>query len=276
MTETQTATRPVVELRGVTKRYAGVTAVSDLSLRLMPGEVFCLLGENGAGKSTVIKLLTGVERPTSGSVVVDGEEVSFSSPRAARDVGIATVYQEVATLPLMSVARNFVLGAEPTVGWGPFKRIDMATASRTALAELKNLGIRRVDDGRQLVGTMSGGERQALAIARAVHFGARVLVLDEPTAALGVRESATVLRLVSRVRERGVAVLFITHNAYHAHAAGDRFMVLRRGEPSAEFARGERSIGEVIELMAGGAELQSLLTGVERGQVGVGDDSSAV
>lgn len=258
---------PVIELRDITKQFAGVTAVEGLTLALRPGEVFCLLGENGAGKSTVIKILTGVEQPTTGTVLVDGAPVSFTSPRHARDHGIATVYQEVATLPMMSVARNFVLGAEPKIGWGPLRRIDLKKASEMALTELKRLGIRRVDSGTQLVGTMSGGERQALAIARAVHFGARVLVLDEPTAALGVRESATVLRLIDSVRGHGVAVLFITHNAYHAHSVGDRFMVLRRGEALADFARGERTVGELIELMAGGSELQTLLTDIKGGQI---------
>jgi simple sugar transport system ATP-binding protein len=254
---------PIVELVKVTKRYTGVTAVADLSLQLNAGEVLCLLGENGAGKSTVIKILTGVETPTLGKVLVDGEVVHFSSPREAREKGIATVYQEIGALPLMSVARNFVLAAEPQRGRGLFRRLDLEEASRIALKSLRELGISRVVDGEQLVGTLSGGERQALAIGRAVHFGARVLVLDEPTAALGVRESATVLKLIERVRARGVAVLFITHNAYHAYAAGDRFMVLRRGETLASFPKNERTIGEVIELMAGGAELKSLLTASE-------------
>jgi len=262
---------PVVELRDVTKRFFGVTAVKNLSLALLPGEIHCLLGENGAGKSTMIKILTGVEKPTSGEVLVDGHVVHFASPRQARESGIATVYQEVGTLPLMSVARNFVLAAEPSKGRGLFRRLDLEKAGEIALANLRELGIARVVDPNQLVGTLSGGERQALAIGRAVHFGARVLVLDEPTAALGVRESATVLGLIDKVRARSVAVLFITHNAYHAHSAGDRFTILRRGETLASFAKGERTIGEVIELMAGGAELQSLLSRSERaGALGAG------
>ena len=251
---------PVFELRNVTKRFTGVTAVSDLSFALHPGQVLCLLGENGAGKSTVIKLVSGVERQTAGHILIDGKEVHLASPRAAREFGIATVYQEASTLPLLSVARNFVLAAEPGKGRGLFKRMDLREAERLALESLRALGISRVRDGSQLVGTLSGGERQALAIGRAVHFGARVLVLDEPTAALGVRESATVLRLIKKVRARGAAVLFITHNAYHAHSVGDRFVVLRRGEMLASFAKGERSVEALIELMAGGAELKSLLT----------------
>lgn len=253
----------IIELQNVSKHYSGVSAVNNLSIALRAGEVYCLLGENGAGKSTVIKMMTGVEQPSKGKIIIDGVEVELINPRAARDFGIATVYQEVGTLPLMSVGRNFVLGAEPTLGRGIFRRLDLKKASEMALAELKELGIRRVEKGDQLVGTMSGGERQALAIGRAVHFGARVLVLDEPTAALGVRESATVLRLIDTVRSKGVAVLFITHNAYHAHRVGDNFMVLRRGEALAEFRKGDKSISEVIELMAGGAELESLLSGLE-------------
>ncbi len=258
---------PIVELKGVSKRFFGVNAVNDVSLSLYPGQVLCLLGENGAGKSTIIKILTGVETPTSGQVLVDGAPVHFSSPKDARERGIATVYQEVATLPLMSVARNFVLAAEPTKGRGIFKRLDLDEAERIALERMRELGISRVIDGSQLVGTLSGGERQALAIARALHFGARVLILDEPTAALGVRESATVLRLIDKVRSRGVAVLFITHNAYHAYSTGDRFVILRRGESISEFDKADRTIGEVIELMAGGAELKSLLSQAETGVV---------
>lgn len=246
-----------IELVEVSKRYGQTTAVRNVSLRLVPGEVLCLLGENGAGKSTIIKMLTGVEPPTSGEILVDGAPARFTSPRDALDRGIATVYQEVGTLPLMSVGRNFVLGAEPMVGRGPFRRLDLATANRIAIREMAQLGIRQVTSGSQLVGTLSGGERQALAIGRALHFGARVLVLDEPTASLGIRESATVLQLVNRVRERQVAVLLITHNAYHADAIGDRFFVIRRGEVIADFARGGETVERLMELMAGGEEFDA-------------------
>lgn len=258
---------PIIELRNISKHFQGVQAVNDLSLRVEAGQVLCLLGENGAGKSTVIKILTGVERPSSGDVLLDGQAAHLTSPRHARDHGIATVYQEVGTLPLMSVARNFVLAAEPKKTFGPFQWLDMEEAGRIALEGLRELGIRRVNDPNQLVGTLSGGERQALTIARALHFGARALVLDEPTAALGVRESATVLKLIHTVRERGVAVVFITHNAYHAYSVGDQFVVLRRGEMLASFSKADKSIGEVIELMAGGAELRSLLSAAEAGVV---------
>ena len=256
-------TQPIVEFRNVSKHYSGVDAVVGLSFTLVPGEVTCLLGENGAGKSTVIKMLTGLEAPTDGSIRVDGVETRFSTPREARAAGISTVYQEVGTLPLMSVGRNFVLGAEPLKRFGPFRFLDVKAANRIALDEMSKLGIARVTDGNQLVGTLSGGERQALAIGRATYFGARVLVLDEPTAALGLRESATVLRLIDKVRESGVAVLFITHNGYHAHATGDNFVVLRRGENVAQFAKGDRTVGQIMELMSGGEELAKLLTSGE-------------
>jgi simple sugar transport system ATP-binding protein len=259
----------VVELRGVTKEFAGERAVNELSQSLSLGEVLCLLGENGAGKSTVIKLLTGVQAPTRGEIFVDGKQVHFGSPREAREHGIACVYQEVGTFPLMSVARNFVVGAEPVKGRWPFRRIDMNKASDMAISELRKLGIRQVTDGHRLVGSLSGGERQALAIGRAIHFGARVLVLDEPTAALGVRESAGVLRLIKAARAHGVAVLFITHNAYHAMETGDRFVVLRHGEALATFSRGEMGIEELLSLMAGGDELRELMT-AEDGPDGLG------
>jgi len=257
------STQPIIEFRNVSKHYSGVDAVVGLSFTLVPGEVTCLLGENGAGKSTVIKMLTGLETPTAGTVLVDGKETQFSTPREARAAGISTVYQEVGTLPLMSVGRNFVLGAEPLKGFGPFKFLDIAKANRIALDEMRKLGIARVTNGNQLVGTLSGGERQALAIGRATYFGARVLVLDEPTAALGLRESATVLRLIEKVRDSGIAVLFITHNGYHAHATGDNFVVLRRGANVAQFSRGDRTVGEIMELMSGGEELARLLTSGE-------------
>ena len=252
-------TTPIVELRQVSKSYVGVDAVRDVSLALVPGQIHCLLGENGAGKSTVIKIVTGVESPSSGEVIFDGAPVQLSGPADARRRGVATVFQDVGSLPLMSVGRNFVIGAEPLKGRGLFRRIDLEVANREAVAALKALGIQRVNDGRQLVGKLSGGERQALAIARAVHFGARVLVLDEPTAALGVRESAMVMRLLMEVKKRGVAILLVTHNSYQAHVVGDGFTILRRGALVESFSQGAKSAQELAELMAGGAEFASLL-----------------
>jgi simple sugar transport system ATP-binding protein len=243
---------PLMELRRVSKRFAAVQALTDVSMIVHAGEVLCLLGDNGAGKSTLIKILSGFHRPCSGAILIEGVGVEFSDSREARRRGIATVHQDVGAIPLMSVGRNFFLGAEPTKGRWPFRRIDMKRANEIALEQIRKFGITRVRDGEQLVGTLSGGERQALAIGRAMHFGARVLILDEPTSALGVKEAAKVLRLIAQLRDQGVGIVFITHNARHALSVGDRFVVLIHGEVGAAFNRGEKSRDEVLNLMAGG------------------------
>jgi simple sugar transport system ATP-binding protein len=193
---------PLLELRGVSKNFAGIQALSDVSISVHPGSVLCLLGDNGAGKSTLIKILSGFHPQSSGVLLVDGVETRFSGPREARALGVATVHQEVGTIPLMSVARNFFLGAEPSKGWGPFRYLDIAKAERIALAEIRGFGLTRVTNGDQLVGTLSGGERQVIAIARALYFGARILILDEPTSALGVKEAAKVLTWSNRPAPR--------------------------------------------------------------------------
>src|SRR5687768_10937617 len=201
---------PLLEARDVSKYFGAVVAIEGVSLTVRAGEITCLLGDNGAGKSTLIKTLSGVHVPDKGTFAVDGEPVIFNSPRDALDAGVATVYQDLAIMPLMSVTRNFFLGNEPTVGVGPLKRFDMPKAARIAHDEMKRIGI-DVRDTDQAVGTLSGGERQTLAIARAEYFGARVLILDEPTSALGVKQSAFVLRHIIAARNRGLGVIFITH-----------------------------------------------------------------
>ncbi|MCX5496508.1 ATP-binding cassette domain-containing protein [Kaistia dalseonensis] len=248
----------LIELRSVSKRFGPVRALTDISLIVEPGEVHCLLGDNGAGKSTLIKILSGFHAPSSGAILVGGEPHQFGSPRDAQAAGIATVYQDAGSVPLMSVTSNFFLGNELTKGRGLFTRVDRKRSDEIALGELQKLGITRVRDGSQLVGTLSGGERQSLAIARALHFGARVLILDEPTSALGVKEAGVVLRLMDQARARGVGIVFITHNAHHALSIGDRFTVLIQGEVAAQFLRGQKSREEVLNLMAGGEELESL------------------
>jgi simple sugar transport system ATP-binding protein len=258
------AAPPTLEFVNVTKRYVGVEALSDVSLELSAGEVLCVLGHNGAGKSTLVRLLSGVITPTSGMIKVDGEPVRLTEPRQAYTLGVATVHQDVGTIPLLSVARNFCLGSEPTKGWGPFRRLDLKTARTIALTEVHRLGIRGVQDPDQLVQTLSGGERQALAIARAIHYGARVLILDEPTSDLGVREANIVLRLIGQVRDAGVAVIFVTHQAPHAMAVGDRFAVLIRGRCASTFLRGERTRSQLLNLMAGGEEMEALEAEVEQ------------
>jgi simple sugar transport system ATP-binding protein len=267
-------TPPLLELRDVGKSFGSVIALDGISTTVRAGEVTCVLGDNGAGKSTLIKILSGVHRPDRGELLLDGQPVAFSAPREALDAGIATVFQDLAMIPLMAVWRNFFLGSEPTTGRGPFRRFDKATARETTRRELAAMGI-DIRDPDQPVGTLSGGERQSVAIARAVHRGARVLILDEPTSALGVKQAGVVLRYIARARDRGVGVVFITHNPHHAHPVGDRFLLLNRGRSLGSYAKGEVGRDELTRLMAGGAELDELATELERPDAGtVGKDTT--
>jgi simple sugar transport system ATP-binding protein len=248
---------PLLEIDHVSKYFGNVIALKDVSAVVNAGEVTCVLGDNGAGKSTFIKILSGVHREDEGELRMEGEKVTFRSPRAAKERGIATVFQDLATVPLMSIWRNFFLGSEPTSGFGPLRRIDIGAAKDVMRSEMKKMGI-DVRDPDQPVGTLSGGERQAVAIARAMYFGAKVLILDEPTSALGVKQSGIVLRYIVHARERGVGVIFISHNPHHAHPVGDRFVILNRGKLQGSWNRGEISRDELVKLMAGGAELDQL------------------
>ena len=251
-------TTPILSLKNVSKIYPGNKALVDVSLDVYSGQVLCLLGDNGAGKSTLIKVLSGFHEPTSGRIEMNGETVVFKSPKEASARGIATVHQFGGTFPLMTIGRSFFVGAEPTKGWGPFRHFDKKFANEVAVKEMQGLGLTRVTDGDRLVGSLSGGERQASAIARAVYFGANVLILDEPTAALGVKEAAHVLRIIMQARNRGVAVVLVTHSVAHAMTVGDHFAVLIRGEKADDFAKGERSREEITDLMAGGEAMQEL------------------
>lgn len=246
---------PLLEVKHLSKHFVGISAVDDVSFRVRAGEVLCLLGDNGAGKSTLIKILSGVHQPSSGQILIEGTPTNFASPRESKAVGVATVQQDVGMIGLMSVARNFFLGSELTKGRGVFKRIDHPRANAIVMAEVKKLGIRRVQSGDQLCGVMSGGERQALAIARAIYFGGKILILDEPTSALGVKQAEIVLRHVRQAREKGVAVIFITHNVHHAMAIGDHFVVLIQGKVAADFGRGEKTREAILDLMSGGERL---------------------
>lgn len=242
-----------LEARRISKRFGSVLALQEASVRIEAGAITCLLGDNGAGKSTLVGVLTGVYPPTEGQVVVGGAEVSFASPRDARARGIATVYQDLALLPLMSIWRNFFLGSEPTRGWGPFSTLDVEQCRRTAREAVEAIGV-EVRDPDQPAQTLSGGERQSLAIARALHFGADVLILDEPTASLGVKQTRTVLEATERARDEGVAVVLVTHNPHHAHPVGDRFVVLRRGEVVADDPADDMPLDRLTGLMAGEVE----------------------
>ena len=261
MAETETITVPsgphLLELDEISKYFGNVLALQDVSLHVDAGAVTCILGDNGAGKSTLIKILSGVHQQDSGILRVDSEEVRFSSPRDARHAGIATVYQDLAMVPLMSIWRNFFLGEEPVKGRGPAARFDIGFAKKTAREQMKEMGI-DVRDTDQPVGTLSGGERQAVAIARAIYFGARVLILDEPTSALGVKQAGVVLRYIVRAAERGVGVIFITHNPHHAFPVGDHFVLLNRGRVIGDHVKGKVTREEIVREMAGGAELEAL------------------
>jgi simple sugar transport system ATP-binding protein len=223
-----TSAAPLLEVREISKYFGNVIALSDVSAVVRAGEVTCILGDNGAGKSTLIKILSGVYQHDGGSFLVDGREVRFGSPREARRAGIATVYQDLAIVPLMSIWRNFFLGEEPTRGWGPARRFDIAGAKATARQQMALMGI-DVRDPDQPVGTLSGGERQAVAIARAMYFDSDLIILDEPTNNLGVAETQGVLRFVREARDTGHSCIFIAHNIHHVFQVVDRMVVMRRG-----------------------------------------------
>ena len=255
MTSTADTTTAValVKLTNVGKRYGAVIALHDINMEVGASEVTCVLGDNGAGKSTLIKIIAGLHQPSSGVYEVDGTPVHFNSPREALERGIATVYQDLAVVALMPVWRNFFLGNE--VRKGP--RMDIPAMKKMCKDELLAMGIdlRDVD---QPIGTLSGGERQCVAISRAVHFGAKVLILDEPTAALGVKQSGVVLKYIIQARERGLGVIFITHNPHHAYPVGDRFLLLNRGASIGNYEKSQVTREELTGLMAGGAELEQL------------------
>ena len=255
MTEKRT---PFISLKNITKVFGGNAALKDVSVGIYPGEVLCLLGDNGAGKSTLIKVLSGFHQPTSGIIRIENREMKIKNPRDAAQLGISTVHQFGGTFPLMSLERSFFVGLEPTKGWGPFKVFDRKKANEIVVRQMQDMGITRITDGARLVGSLSGGERQVSAIARAVYFGAKVLVLDEPTAALGVKESAHVLRIIMEARNRGLAVVLVTHNVRHALTVGDHFAILIRGEKADDFHKGERTREEITDLMAGGEAMADL------------------
>ena len=254
------ADTPLIELIDIKKQFGPVIALNGVSVSVLPGECHCLLGDNGAGKSTFIKTMAGVHKPTTGEIRMNGQKVDFANPRDAMNAGVATVYQDLAMIPLMSVTRNFWMGREPRKGVWPFQFLDMDRANQVTLEEMRRMGI-SLREPDQAVGTLSGGERQTVAIARAVYFGAKVLILDEPTSALGVRQTANVLATIDRVRKTGIGIVFITHNVRHAMAVGDRFTVLNRGKTLGTAKRGElkpEELQDMQDMMAGGAEMAEL------------------
>jgi simple sugar transport system ATP-binding protein len=254
---------PLVEMDGVGKAYGAIRALEGINLTVNAGEVACVLGDNGAGKSTLIKIISGLHPHTEGTLKVDGTEARFSSPRESLDRGIATVYQDLAVVALMEVWRNFFLGSEIRKGRYPLAPLDIKAMREIADAELKKMGI-HVKDINQPIGTLSGGQRQCVAIARAVYFGARVLILDEPTAALGVKQSGVVLKYTAAARDAGLGVVFITHNPHHAFMVGDHFIILKLGRRVLDKKRSEVSLEELTTEMAGGQELAELTHELKR------------
>src|ERR1700737_898983 len=247
---------PLVEMKNVGKSYGNIVALQDISLRVHAGEVTGILGDNGAGKSTLIKIISGLHQQTDGELLVDGDPTKFNSPKEALTTGIATVYQNLAVVPLMPVWRNFFLGQEIRQKRFPWP-LDANAMRATTLTELSKMGIDLPDVGVAL-GSLSGGRRQFVAISRAVFFGARVLILDEPTAALGVKQSGVVLKYITAAKEAGFGVVFITHNPHHAHMVGDHFVLLNRGRQKLDCAYDDITLEHLTQEMAGGDELEAL------------------
>jgi simple sugar transport system ATP-binding protein len=252
-----TAGEPLVEMIDVGKSYGAIRALKGINLTVRAGEVTGVLGDNGAGKSTLIKIIAGLHPHTEGALKVDGQEVNFSSPREALGHGIATVYQDLAVVGLMEVWRNFFLGSELTTSSFPLAPLKKKDMKAIADEELRKMGI-VVKDIDQPIGELSGGQRQCVAIARAVYFGARVLILDEPTAALGVKQSGVVLKYTAAARDAGLGVVFITHNPHHAHLVSDHFVILKLGKAVLDKRRSEVTLDELTRQMAGGDELAEL------------------
>jgi simple sugar transport system ATP-binding protein len=241
---------PILVVENATKTFGGVHALDSVSLTMMAGEVVALAGDNGAGKSTLIKIISGVHRPDSGSVSFCGRPVQFGNPREARDAGIETIYQDLALAENLDVPANIFLGREPVRRvLGVFPVIDRGTMRARSAVVLQSLDIHTSLD--RPVRDLSGGQRQAVAIGRAIYWNARLLIMDEPTAALGVPEQRKVIELIHRLREKGVGVLFISHNLTDIFAVSDRIVVLRRGIKAGERPVAETDGDEVVRLMVG-------------------------
>jgi simple sugar transport system ATP-binding protein len=243
-------TTPLVEMENISKNFGKVEALKRVNFTVNRQEIVGLLGDNGAGKTTLIKILVGIHSPDKGEINFDGEKVSFASPKEARAKGIETVYQDLALVELMSILRNFFLGRELIrKGWP--KALDMKQMDGICSKVLTDIGVHVRSTG-EPVSHLSGGERQSISIARAIHFGAKLLILDEPTAALSIKESNKVLDYMREVRERGLSVIFISHNVHHVFSVADRFTIIERGEKLGDFRKEEVSHEQVSHMIATG------------------------
>lgn len=248
---------PELELRRLGVRFGSVAALSRVSATLPPGQITCVLGENGSGKSTLVAVLSGLRRHDEGQLLLGGEPVHFRSPGQARAAGIATVWQDLAVAPLLSIWRNFFLGAEPTRGVWPLRRLDVERARETTVSAMARVGVTGVDPD-QPASTLQAGARQSLAIARAMHFGARALIVDEPTAPLTVAQQTLLLQAIVAARGKGLAVLLVTNNPRYAHLVGDRFLLLAHGQVAGSLTRADVDASDLMRLMAGGEEFSAL------------------
>jgi simple sugar transport system ATP-binding protein len=244
---------PLVKMEQIAKKFGVVTVLTGVDFHVDAGEIVALLGDNGAGKSTLIKILTGVHTPTSGQIYFEGKPVHIKTPHDAHTLGIETVYQDLALVDLMSISRNFFLGREPVRRLGPIKLLDRQTMDQQTRSSLHEIGI-EIRSPREKVGKLSGGERQSIAIGRAVHFGAKLLILDEPTSALSVGETRKVLDYTRNAKARGLGVIFITHNVSHIFEVADRYVVIRHGKKAADYARGQLSQNDIADLITGARE----------------------
>ena len=255
---------PVIEINNLVKKFGQFTALNGVSLNIYPGEVHALLGDNGAGKSTLIKVLSGVHQLTEGEIKIDGEKVNFSSPKDSSEAGIGTVYQDLALNALTSVTRNFFLGREIVKGFVPLGFMDFKKMNEITTNEMAKIRI-NIKNPDQPVGTMSGGQRQTLAIARAIYFGAKILILDEPTSALGQKQQMEVLKTILKVRDLGnIAIILITHNEIHARLVADRFTFISLGEVIGSGTPKDLKDSDIKRLMAGGAEIGDLKEELKR------------
>ena len=249
----------LAKMVNIEKYFGAAQALNKVNIEVQSGEILGLLGDNGAGKSTLIKILAGVFPPDKGEIFFEGERVNFSSPRDARARGIETVHQALSLVDIMSISRNFFLGREPTKKIGPIHLLDKKKMNEECEKAVTGLGV-RVRSPNEFVSILSGGERQAISIGRAMHFKVKLLILDEPLAALSVRETREVLRQVEKVRESGVSVIFITHNVYHVYPVAERFVMLDRGIKIGEVYKKDANPEDIIEIIATGKMGKALNT----------------
>lgn len=240
----------LLELRNVSRRFGQVVALKNVDFQLYAGEVLALLGDNGAGKSTLIKVITGVYPPSAGEILFNTRPIHLKSPQDARKLGIETVYQDLALVPDMSISRNFYLGRELVKKTGPFSLLDRTTMDTRATTALGEIGI-HIRNASEPVVTLSGGERQSIAIGRAVHFGSQVLILDEPTSALSIGETRKVLGYIKAAKDKNLGVIFITHNIHHVFEVADRATILSHGQKVGDFKVSDLTQDDVATMVMG-------------------------